>query len=75
MSQLNSMPRPSLMGLSPPLAMLGAAMPEEAGALVAALGIREVPCGELDLTPRAFDRARAERGCRLFARGPRPTTG
>ena len=64
MSQLNSMPRPSLMGLSPPLAMLGAA-----------LGIREVPCGELDLTPRAFDRARAERGCRLFARGPRPTTG
>lgn len=55
--------------------MLGAAMPEEAGALVAALGIREVPCGELDLTPRAFDRARAERGCRLFARGPRPTTG
>ena len=38
MSQLNSMPRPSLMGLSP-FSMLGAAMPEEAGALFDALGV------------------------------------
>lgn len=61
MSQLNSMPRPSLMGLSP-FSMLGAAMPEEAGALFDALGVREVPYGELDLTPNALNRARAERG-------------
>ena len=61
MSQLNSMPRPSLMGLSP-FSMLGAAMPEEAGALFEALGVREVPYGELDLTPNALNRARAERG-------------
>ena len=49
------------MGLSP-FSMLGAAMPEEAGALFDALGVREVPYGELDLTPNALNRARAERG-------------
>ena len=61
MSQLNSEPRPSLMGLSP-IAMLRAAMPHEAEALTDALGMREVPYGRLDLTPRALSAARAERG-------------
>ena len=61
MSQLNSEPRPSLMGLSP-IAMPRAAMPHEAEALTDALGMREVPYGRLDLTPRALSAARAERG-------------
>lgn len=61
MNRLSSMPRPLLVGLSP-LAMLEAVMPEEAGALMDALGIREVPYGELDLAPRALDRTRVERG-------------
>ena len=51
-------------------------MPEEAGALMDALGIREVPYGELDLAPRALDRTRVERGGRRpSARDPRPTIG
>ena len=76
MNRLSSMPRPLLVGLSP-LAMLEAVMPEEAGALMDALGIREVPYGELDLAPRALDRTRVERGGgrRPSARDPRPTIG
>lgn len=61
MSQLNSEPRPSLMGLSP-IALMRAGAPEDAEALMDALGMREVPYGKLDLTPRAVERARAERG-------------
>ena len=61
MSQLNSEPRPSLMGLSP-TAMLEAADPEAAAALMDALGIEEVPYEKLDLTIGAVDRSRRERG-------------
>ena len=61
MSQFNSEPRPSLMGLSP-TAMLEAADPEAAAALMDALGIEEVPYGRLDLTIGAVDRDREERG-------------
>lgn len=61
MSQLNSEPRPSLMGLSP-LAMLEAADPEAAAALAGALGIEVVPYERLDLTIGAIDRDRADRG-------------
>lgn len=61
MSQLNSEPRPSLMGLSP-TAMLEAADPEAAAALMGALGIEGVPYGRLDLTVDAVDRDREERG-------------
>ena len=59
-SSVNSEPRPSLMGLSP-LAMLRAADPGLAAAL-GALGIAELPYGDLDLTPGAVNRARASRG-------------
>ena len=61
MSQLNSEPRPSLGGLSP-IRMLLAARGDEGAALLDLLGIEEVPYESLDLTPRAVDRARAERG-------------
>lgn len=61
MSQLNSEPRPSLMGISP-LALLRAALGPDADALMGALGIEEVPYGKLDLTMEAIDRARRERG-------------
>lgn len=61
MSQLNSEPRPSLMGATP-VSLLRAAAPEEAGALLDAYGIREVPYGELELSPRALGAERAERG-------------
>jgi IS30 family transposase len=61
MSHLNSEPRASLMGLSP-LAMLRAADRGAADALAGALGIEEVPYGELDMTVRALNRARAGRG-------------
>ena len=61
MSQLNSEPRASLMGMSP-IAALRAAMPGEAEALLDALGVREVPYAGLDLTPAALSRARTERG-------------
>lgn len=60
MSQLNSEPRPSLLGASP-IALLKAAAPESAG-LLDALGVREVPYGGLDMTLRALSAARAERG-------------
>lgn len=61
MGQMNSEPRPSLMGLSP-LAMLKAADPEAAAALASALGIEEVPYEELDLKTDAINRDRADRG-------------
>ena len=74
MSQLNSMPRPSLMGLSP-FSMLGAAMPEEAGALFDALGVREVPYGELDPDPERLEPGAGREGAAahlLTARGRQP---
>lgn len=60
-SNVNSEPRPSLMGLSP-LAMLRAADPALADALAEKLGICELPYGELDLTLEAVNRERARRG-------------
>ena len=61
MSQVNSQPRPSLMGLSP-LQMLKAADAEAFDALTSALGIELVPFDELALTLDAVNRQRAERG-------------
>ena len=60
MSQLNSEPRRSLLGASP-IALLKAAVPGSEG-LLDALGVREVPYGELEMTPGALGRERAERG-------------
>jgi len=60
-SNVNSEPRPSLMGLSP-LAMLQAADPALADALADGLGICELPYGELDLTLAAVNRERTGRG-------------
>lgn len=60
-SNVNSEPRPSLMGLSP-LAMLRAAQPAIADALADKLGICELPYGELDLTLSAVNGERAQRG-------------
>lgn len=62
MSQLNSEPRSSLMNM-PPTAMLKAADPEGADALMAALGIEEIPYEELDLTIGAIDRDRRRGAC------------
>lgn len=59
-SMLNSEPRKSLLGATP-ISMLKAAVPGSE-ALLDALGVREVPYGELDLTPGALSRARAARG-------------
>lgn len=61
MSHVNSQPRPSLMGMSP-LRMLRAADEEACDALGAALGMEEVPFGELELTLEAVNAQRAERG-------------
>ena len=61
MSQLNSEPRASLMGLSP-IAVLKHALPHEAEVLCDALSIREVPYEELDLTIGALNAERAMRG-------------
>lgn len=60
-SNVNSEPRPSLMGLSP-LAMLRAAEPAVADAIADRLGICELPYDELDLTLGAVNRERAQRG-------------
>ena len=60
-SNVNSEPRPSLMGLSP-LAMLRAAEPDVARALADALGICELPYDQLDLTLGAVNRERGARG-------------
>lgn len=61
MSQLNSEPRPSLMGLSP-LAMLKAADKVAFDALCAALGIEEICYEMLNLTIEALNKARKDRG-------------
>lgn len=61
MSQLNSEPRPSLMGLSP-LAMLKAADGAAFDALCAALGIEEIRYEGLNLTIGALNGARKDRG-------------
>lgn len=60
-SNVNSEPRPSLMGLSP-LALLRAAEPAAADAIADAFGIVELPYEELDLTLAAVNRERALRG-------------
>ena len=60
-SNVNSEPRPSLMGLSP-LAMLRAAEPAVAVALADRLGICELPYDQLDLTLGAVNRERVGRG-------------
>ena len=60
-SNVNSEPRPSLMGLSP-LAMLRAADPALAEALAHGLGMCELPYDQLDLTLRAVNRERGARG-------------
>ncbi len=60
-SHVNSQPRPSLMGLSP-LQMLRAADPGACEALETALGMEEVPFGELALTLEAVNGQREERG-------------
>lgn len=61
MSQLNSEPRPS-MAFMPPLRALLAAYGADGAALMAALGVEEVPYGELMLDVEAVNRARRERG-------------
>lgn len=60
MSQMNSEPRKSLLGASP-TALLKAAVPGS-DELLDALGVREIPYEKLDLTLRALNAARAERG-------------
>ncbi|MDD6358399.1 MAG: hypothetical protein PUG08_00340 [Parafannyhessea umbonata] len=60
-SNVNSEPRPSLMGLSP-LALLRAAGPGVADALAEDFGIVELPYGELGLTLAAVNRERSPRG-------------
>lgn len=60
-SNVNSEPRPSLMGLSP-LALLRMAEPDVADALAESLGICELPYVELDLTLAAVNRERSQRG-------------
>ena len=60
-SNVNSEPRPSLMGLSP-LALLRAAEPEIADAITDHLGIVELPYEGLELTLAAVNRERAQRG-------------
>lgn len=60
-SNVNSEPRPSLMGLSP-LALLRAAEPGVADALAEDFGIVELPYGELGLTLAAVNRERSMRG-------------
>ncbi len=61
MSQLNSEPRPS-MAFMPPLRALLAAYGDDGAALTAALGVEEVPYGELLLGVEAVNRARAGEG-------------
>lgn len=61
MSHVNSQPRASLMGLSP-LAIMKAAMGEDACALLDALGIEEVAYEDLNLTFALLIEIRRERG-------------
>ena len=61
MGELDSEPRPSLGGLTP-VAMLRAAYGPLAEDLMDALGVEDVPYEELDLTLRAVEAERRERG-------------
>lgn len=61
MSQVNSMPRPSLGGMCP-IQMLIAAHPESGRALLDALGVELVPYGLLELSVGAINSARRMRG-------------
>lgn len=60
MYQLNSEPKPSLMGMSP-LSLLRVALGSDGDALMDALGIEEISCEKLDLTVEKGNRARRER--------------
>lgn len=75
MSMLNSEPRPALGGALP-IRLFRAALGEDAEALLAALGVREVPYGELLMSPAAVGRAGGRGGqARVIgpghSRGPR----
>lgn len=61
MSMLNSEPRPALGGALP-IRLFLAAHGEDAATLLGGLGVREVPYGELLMSPEAIDRARERRG-------------
>ena len=61
MSQVNSMPRPSLGGMCP-IQMLLAAHPKSGQALLDALGIELVAYGQLELSVKAINHARRLRG-------------
>lgn len=61
MSQVNSEPRPSLMGLSA-IGILKAAMPKEAELVMDALGIDEVSFENLNLTLKGLNIDRKKRG-------------
>lgn len=61
MSHVNSAPRLSLAGLSP-LRAFRAAYGAEGDALLAALGVEELPAGLILLKPALVDRERARRG-------------
>ena len=61
MSQINSQPRTSLAGLSS-LAMLKAAKPQAADALMAALGFEKLDYSELNLTLGGLNKERKIRG-------------
>ena len=66
MSQLNSEPRPSMAFMAPARALL-AAYGDDGAALMDALGMEEVPYGELLMGVEAIDRARRERGSEPLA--------
>ena len=66
MSHVNSGPRASL-GWRTPAGMLRAMLGADAGALMAAFGVEEVPAAELDLTYGSVARAREERGAAPLA--------
>ena len=68
MSMLNSEPRPALGGALP-IRLFRAALGEDAEALLAALGVREVPYGELLMSPEAIGRAREREEGRPRAKG------
>lgn len=61
MSHVNSEPRGAL-GFAVPARAFRAMLGEDAVALLDACGVGDVPLGDLDLTPRLIEGARAERG-------------
>ena len=61
MSHVNSEPRGAL-GFATPARAFRAMLGEDAAALLDACGVGDVPLGDLDLTPRLIEGARAERG-------------